>query len=253
MPEEILMIIKGLIFDINGTLTDILTNEWHDDIYRILSNLLSYQGIALGPNAVKDSYFEIMKEQRAASGERYPEFDAVGIFREIITRHATDFTHRLPAEKLEQLPLFLAETHRAASCYRLQLYNGVEETIQKLLLKYHLAIISDGQSAYAVPELNAVGLLGPFDPVIISGDFGYRKPDPRLFESALTIMHMKPSEVLFVCNDIYRDVYGAQRLGIKTVFFRSNQGQQEKKDVQPDYIIYTFPELLNAVRFFEER
>ena len=247
------MVIKGLIFDINGTLTDILTNEWHDDIYRILSNLLSYQGIALGPNEVKDSYFQIMKEQRAARGERYPEFDAVGIFREIIARHTTDITRHLPPEKLEQLPLFLAETHRAASRYRLQLYKGVEDTIKQLLLKYHLAIISDGQSAYAAPELNAVGLLGSFDPVIISGDFGFRKPDPRLFKSALTIMNMEPSEVLFVGNDIYRDVHGARKLGIKTVFFRSNQGQQEKEGVQPDYIIYTFPELLNAVRFFEER
>ena len=247
------MIIRGLIFDINGTLTDILTNEWHDDIYRILSNLLSYQGIVLGPNEVKNSFFQIMKEQRAVSGERYPEFDAVCIFREIVTRHATDFTRRMPPEKLEQLPLLLAETHRATSRYRLQLYNGVEETIRQLLLKYHLAIISDGQSAYAVPELNAVGLFGTFDPVIISGDFGFRKPDPRLFESALTIMQMKPSEVLFVCNDIYRDVYGAQKIGIKTVFFRSNQGQQEKEGVEPDYIIYNFPELLNAVRFFEER
>jgi len=253
MPEEILMAIKGLIFDINGTMTDILTNEWHSDIYRILSNMLSYQGIALGPNEVKDSYFQIMKEQRAASGERYPEFNAVGIFREIITRYATDFTLRLPPEKLEQLPLLLAEMHRAASRYRLQLYNGVKETIKPLHPKYNLAIVSDGQTAYAVPELNAVGLFGIFDPVIISGDFGFRKPDTRLFENALTIMQMKPAEVLFVCNDIYRDVYGAQKIGIKTVFFQSNQGQQEKKDVQPDYIIYNFPELLNAVRFFEER
>ena len=66
-------------------------------------------------------------------------------------------------------------------------------------------------------------------------------------------MHMEPSEVLFVGNDMYRDVYGAQKLGIKTVFFRSNQGQQEKEGVEPDYIIYNFQELLNAARFFEER
>ena len=247
------MIVRGLIFDINGTLTDIHTNEWHDDVYRVLSNLLSYQGISLGPNAVKDSYFQIMKEQRAACGERYPEFDAVGIFREIITRHATDFTRRLPPKKLEHLPRLFAETHRAASRYRLQLYHGVEDTIKQLLQKYHLAIISDGQTAYAVPELNAVGLFGYFDPVIVSGDFGYRKPDKRLFERALTAMKMEPSEVLFVGNDMYNDILGAQTLGMKTVFFRSNQGQQEKRGVEPDYIIYNFSELLNAVRFFEKR
>jgi putative hydrolase of the HAD superfamily len=101
--------------------------------------------------------------------------------------------------------------------------------------------------------LNAVGLFGYFDPVIVSGDFGYRKPDKRLFARALTAMKMEPSEVLFVGNDIYNDILGAQTLGMKTVFFRSNQGQQEKRGVEPDYIIYNFPELLNAVRFFEKR
>ena len=60
------MHVKGIIFDINGTLSDIQTNEWHDDVYRVMSNLLSYQGIVLEPNVVKDLYFQIMKEQRAA-------------------------------------------------------------------------------------------------------------------------------------------------------------------------------------------
>jgi putative hydrolase of the HAD superfamily len=253
MPEEFLMIIRGLIFDIYGTLTDILTNEWHDDVYRVISNLLSYQGISLGANDVRDSYFQIMDEQRAARGERYPEFDAIGIFREIIARHTTDFTRRLPPEKLEQLPRLLAETHRAVSRYRLQLYPGVKDTLKQLHRKYHLAIVSDSQTAYAVPELNAVGLVGYFDPIIVSGDFGYRKPDKRLLERALRAMKMEPSEVLFVGNDMYCDVYGAQRFGMKTIFFSSNQVLQEKEGVKPDYIIYNFPELLNALRFFEER
>jgi len=246
------MVIRALIFDINGTMTDILTNEWNTDIYRVLGNLLSYQGIVISPDELRNAYFQIMKEQRAASGERYPEFDAVCVFGEIMTRYGTDYTRALQPEKLNQLPLVLAEAYRAASRYQLQLYSGVEKTINQLFLKYRLAILSDGQSAYAVPELNAVGLLGLFDPVIISGDFGYRKPDPRLFEKALSDMQMKPSEVLYVCNDMYRDVYGAQRVGIKTVFFRSNQGQQEKNGVRPDYVIYSFPELLDAVRFYEQ-
>ncbi|HEX7455503.1 MAG TPA: HAD family hydrolase [Gallionella sp.] len=245
------MIVKGIIFDVNGTLADIRTNEWHDDAYRVLSNLLSYQGISLDPNVVKDLYFQIMKEQRAACAERYPEFDVVSIFRQIITQHATDFTRGLPTEKLEQLPILLAETHRAASRFRLQLYPGVADTIWQLHPKYHLAILSDAQTAYAIPELNAVGLSGHFDPIIISGHFGYRKPDERLFTAALTAMKMEPSEVVFVGNDMHRDVYGAQRLGMKTVFFKSNQGTQEKEGVKPDYIIYNFHELLNAIRFFE--
>ena len=101
------MIVKGIIFDNNGTLSDIRTNEWQDDVYRVISNLLSYQGILLDPNVVKYFYFQIMKEQRAASGERHPEFDAISIFREIIARHLTDFTRGLPTEKIELLPRLL--------------------------------------------------------------------------------------------------------------------------------------------------
>jgi len=246
------MIIKGIIFDINGTLTDIHTNEWHDDLYRVISNLLSFQGILLAPNAVKELYFQIMKEQRAEHSELHPEFDAVALFRQIVTRHATDFTRSLPAEKLVQLPILLAETYRAASRFRLQLYPGVLDILRQLQPKYHLAAITDGQVAYALPELNAAGLSGIFSPIIVSGSFGYRKPDERLFSKVLAAMKMQATEVLFVGNDMYRDVFGAQKLGMKTVFFKSNQGTQEKAGVKPDYIIYNFSELLNAVRFFED-
>ena len=40
----------------------------------------------------------------------------------------------------------------------------------------------------------------------------------------MTAMKMEPPEVLFVGNEKYRDVYGARRFGMKTVFFQSNQG-----------------------------
>ncbi|WHZ27185.1 MAG: Haloacid dehalogenase-like hydrolase [Nitrospira sp.] len=245
------MQVKGIIFDINGTLTDIHTNEGHDEIYRILSNMLSYQGIVLEPHVVKELYFQIMKEQRAAREGRHPEFDAIGIFHTILTQYATDFTRGLSPQKLEQLPRLLAETYRAASRFRLQPYPGVVDTIRQLHQNYHLAIVSDGQTAYAVPELNTVGLAGYFDPIIISGDVGVRKPHERLFTDALTAMKMTPSEVLFVGNDMYRDVYGAKRVGMTTVFCKSNQGLAEKEGVKPDYIIYQFPELLTAIRFFE--
>jgi putative hydrolase of the HAD superfamily len=247
------VIVKGIICDVNGTLSEINTNEWHDDVYRVLSNLLSYQGISIDPNVLKDLYFRIMKEQRVATGERHPEFDVVGIFREIVKQYSTDFTHRLPKMKLEQLPRLLAETHRAASRFRLQLYPGVDETLRQLHPKYRLAAVTDAQSAYGVPEMNAVGLSGYFDPIIVSGDFGYRKPDRRLFQAALDAMEMQASEVLFVGNDMYHDVYGAQEAGMKAVFFKSNQGTQEKECVNPDYVIFKFPELLNAVRFFEDQ
>ena len=245
------MKIRGLVFDINGTLIDINTNEGMESMYHVLSNFLLYQGISISRQLVRDLYFQIMKEQRRASGETHPEFDAVGVFREILTRHGSAYTKTLPAERREQLPSILAEVFRAASLQRLQLYPGVKEVLDRLRPDYRLSALSDGQNVWAIPELHAVGLLEYFDPIIISSNLGYRKPDIRIFQQALDGLFLKASEVLFVGNDIYRDIFGAQQLGLKTVFFKSNQGEQEKNGVKADYIVYNFPELLKAIKFFE--
>jgi putative hydrolase of the HAD superfamily len=244
------MNVRGIIFDINGTLIDIQTNEEDHEVYRTISNLLSYQGILLSPGKVKDLYYRILHDQRRSRNEHHPEFDAVGIFREIIGRCATGYTRRLPAEKIAQLPLFLAEAYRAASRRRLKLYRGVQEVLGELRNRYHLAAVSDGQHAYAYQELHAVGLLDYFDPIVVSGELGYRKPDRRLYGRALSRMNLSPWEVLFVGDSLYRDIYGAKRMGIKTVWFKNRENGDERRKAEPDYIIYDFRELLNAVRFF---
>lgn len=89
--------IRGIAFDINGTLVDILTNEADDGVYRVLSNLLDYQGISISPDKVRRLYFEINKRQRRCSPEPFPEFDVVALFREILKLCGSDRT-RFAAE-----------------------------------------------------------------------------------------------------------------------------------------------------------
>src|ERR671910_664681 len=103
------MDIRAVAFDVNGTLVRIQTEEGMEQIFRSAAHFLTYQGIDLHRHQVRDLYFQILKEQQQASSEEHPEFDAVGIWRSIIEGHLTDFTRTLPGEKLEQMPLFLAE------------------------------------------------------------------------------------------------------------------------------------------------
>jgi len=246
------MIIRGIIFDINGTLIDIHTDEGSEDIYRAISHFLSYQGIYLHRWEVRDKYYEIIDNQRQASAEEYFEFDAVEVWREFMKLNATNSTLLTP-EKLKQIPLFLAEIYRGMSRHRLQLYPDVKAVLEGLHHRFRLAALSDAQSAWALPEMQAVGIESFFDPIIISSEYGFRKPDRRLFEAALYKLEIEPENVLFVGNDMYRDIFGARQLGIKTVFFSSNQGRQHMNGVNPDYIIYRFAELKQAIRFFESQ
>jgi putative hydrolase of the HAD superfamily len=244
------MSIKAIIFDVNGTLIDILTDEGMDEIYRAVSHFLTYQGIHMHRGEVRDHYDRIMEEQIKAAGEEQPEFNAVALWHEFLERNL-DPCRRPPPEKMETLPRFLAEMFRGISRHRLQLYPDVKSVLDELKPRFSLAVVSDGQSVWALPEMRATGLDGYFDPIVISSDHGYRKPDPRLFQAALDGVGAGPEEVLFVGNDMYRDVFGAGRLGIKTVFFASNQGRRHIEGVKPDYVIYRFAELRQAIEFFK--
>jgi len=241
------MDIRAVAFDVNGTLVRILTEDGIDQIFRSAAHFLTYQGIALHRHQVRDLYFQIMKEQLRASPEEYPEFDAIGIWRTIIEGHLTDFTRTLSVRKLEQMPLFLAEMSRGISRRRLGLYPHVREVLDVLRERYPLALVTDSQSAFARGELHKVGLLDYFDPIIVSGNHGYRKPDRRLFEFALHGMGVAARNALYVGNDMYRDIYGAQEVGMKTVMFDSDQGAKVHLDCVPDYTIADFRDLLKIL------
>jgi putative hydrolase of the HAD superfamily len=241
------MDIRAVAFDVNGTLVRILTQDGMEQIFRSVAHFLTYQGIELHRHQIRDLYFGAMKEQQQASPEEHPEFDAVAIWRSIIQEHATEFTRALPPGKLEQLPLFLAEMYRGISRCRLRLYPHVREVLDALRERYPLAIVTDAQSTYARGELHKVGLLDYFDPIVVSGDHGYRKPDRRLFQLALDAIGVAAQHALYVGNDLHRDIFGAREVGMTTVKFESDQGADVHLDCVPDYTITEFRDLLKIL------
>ena len=239
--------IRAIAFDVNGTLVEIWTDDHMEEIYRAVGHFLTYQGIDLRRYQVRDRYFEIMEEQRRASAERYPEFDAVAIWRQIVEENRSEYTNRLPPEKLEQLPLSLAEMYRGISRRKLKLYPFVSEMLDALRGEIPMGLVTDAQSAYARSELQQVGILGYFDPIIVSGDYGYRKPDPRLFQFAIDALGVPAESILYVGNDMHRDIYGAREAGMQTLMFDSDQGTKEHEDCVPDHRITDYRDLLSLL------
>ena len=238
--------IKGLIFDLNGTLIDIYTSESDDQIYRITANFLDYYGIKIQPDSLREEYFSILRRQKKDSPEEFPEYDVLKLFQDISERY------RSPKSAAPD-PAMIATVFRAAGRYQLKLYDGVAETLSILKNDYSMAALSDGQAVWAIPEMISVNLNQFLDFAIISSVYKFRKPDPRLYTVALSKMNLLPEEVLFIGNDMYRDIFGAHNAGMKTVFFKSNQGEQGYCGANADYIIYHFSELLNAIDFLNRK
>lgn len=231
---------KGIFFDVYGTLIDIETDESLEEIYRAIAHYLTYEGVHLHRFEVRELYFQIKQENLRASLEEYPEFDEIGIWAE--------FLGRVQKGVLAQtrLPLFLACLHRAVARKRLRPIHNVVKVLDTLRQSFVLAIVSDAQSVYVRSEMDALGLLGFFDHLVISSEHGFRKPDRRLFENALQKASLRPDEVLFVGNDPFRDIFGGKRAGMKTVLLRANRETVEQKDSGADLVINDLAELLTV-------
>lgn len=79
-----------------------------------------------------------------------------------------------------------------------------------------IAVISNSDGR-ADEGLRAAGLLDRFEFVIDSQLVGFEKPDPRIFEAALTRMGLTAAESLYV-GDLYEvDVVGARAAGMDVI------------------------------------
>ncbi len=236
------MTIKGILFDLYGTLVDIETDESMDEIYRAIAHYLTYHGVCLNRREVRERYYRIMKQQKEARCEEYPEIDVEAIWNELLLQEG------IKSDSLRgQQAKVIAHIYRGVSRNRLQLYPDVKRVLNELQCDYRLALISDAQSCYALPEIRAVGLEGYFNPIVISSHYGFRKPDSRLFQKALDSMNLKPADVIWVGNDMFRDIFGASLLGIRNIFIDSNQGAKSYKDVAPDYRVQQFEDVLKGI------
>lgn len=238
---------KAVLFDLNGTLINIWTDETDNNLYRTVANFLSSHDVAISPECFRERYYEIMREQRHQSGFEFPEFDVVAIFDRLIEEY-----QREPLADASAIATTAAEIFRAASMVRLETYPRVHEILQELQQKYLLAAVSDAQRIWEDAEMRRLDLAKFFPVCIISSDARFRKPTPELFQTALARLGVEPEDAVFVGNDMFRDVFGAGQLGMKTVFFKSNQGDHEFRGRDSDYIIYRFEELKQALEFLEK-
>jgi FMN phosphatase YigB (HAD superfamily) len=60
-------------------------------------------------------------------------------------------------------------------------------------------------------------------------------------------------QVVYLGNDMYHDIFGAQQAGMHTVFFSTQHGNKEYKSVEADYVIHNFSGLPDAIAHLSKR
>jgi putative hydrolase of the HAD superfamily len=101
--------------------------------------------------------------------------------------------------------------------------DGAPQTLAELKARgFGIGLISNtGRTPGYVlrPILEALGLAGSIDVMVFSNEHGQCKPRPSIFEELRRGLGVAYDELVFVGDNLYVDVHGAQRCGMRAVHF----------------------------------
>lgn len=143
---------------------------------------------------------------------------------------------------------------------RAELVPGMAEALRRFKAQGHcLALVADTRPDTPVNVLRQHGLYDLFDVFAISEVIGASKPDPRIFRAALDALGVAARDygrVVMVGNNLERDVVGANRLGLVSVFFHINERRRTQpltEDEAPRYTVASARELTALIEKLDRR
>jgi HAD superfamily hydrolase (TIGR01509 family) len=232
-------LLKAVLFDWGGTL---MRDEWSEEIalegYTAGFGALAREGLP-DPAAFTAYLFERQAELFPEATEDEIDIAAVmaGSFRE----HGVELGD-------DDVRLFLQGAHDVWSSYYLvaDSSHALLDALRGRGLK--LALVSNTASPEWLlrPILERQGIAQRVDTVVLSSEVGKRKPHPAIFERALAELEVDAADAFFVGDRLDADVFGASRLGMRTVQALWFRADDAPVDAEPDFQAFTLMDVLNV-------
>lgn len=193
---------KNFVFDLYGTLVDIRTDEANPKFRR---RMVKYFNRA----DFWQQYFSICKSFETE--DEYCEIDLSKVFIKLSPEN----------------PECAAKYFREKSRSRLKAYKGVHTLLKSLKAKdARLFLLSNAQSCFTNEELKKLKLTQYFEGIVLSSDFGKKKPSEDFFEHIIEKFSLDKSHTVYIGNDIHADILGAKAVGLSTAYIKSNLSPQ---------------------------
>jgi putative hydrolase of the HAD superfamily len=195
-------LIKAVFFDLDNTLTDFMRMK-ELSVDSAIRGMVD-AGLKLDPEEARRKIYAVYDREGI-------EFQQV--FDHFLTDELGEIDHKIMAAGIV--------AYRRVRDSVLVLYPHVQLTLVELTRRnLSLAVVTDAPKTQAWLRLCYLNLHHVFDLVITYEDTLERKPSPAPFEAALAGLRLSPQQVLMVGDWPERDMVGAQKVGIRTVFAR---------------------------------
>ena len=214
---------NSYIFDLYGTLVDILTDEEDPLFWEAFKDVLSNEGVHYRADELKETYLRLCaletERMQKETGINEVEIDLTEIFRALL--HSAD----------EKTVLKVAVAFRKLSCKKLRVYDGVYDLLNTLREKgKKVFLLSNAQECFTVGELEECQLTEYFDAIYISSLAHVRKPYPGFLMKLLEEQKADAADCVFIGNDIRSDMMSADAFAMDSIYLNTFHYSMEKTE-----------------------
>ncbi len=232
--------IKAVLFDLDNTIIDFV--RFKKTCIEAAVDAMRAAGLGISKPRARKTFLEIFKEVHVED-------------RTIFQR----FLRRVTGRVDPKMVAIGVVAYRRARAKAYHSYPGIKRVIRQIRKRgIKTGIVTDAPRLKAWIRLVEIGLHDDFDVVVTFDDTGKIKPDPEPFLKALRKLKVKPEDSMFVGDNIERDIVGANRLGMVSVFAkygevmffprRRTRGDFNKKEARPDFVVKKPKEILSLVK-----
>jgi HAD superfamily hydrolase (TIGR01509 family) len=160
-------------------------------------------------------------QRLVSSLERYGRRRAIEEVRAALREASEEFAPRLITRAIENLidDLECRKSILVEARYDKELespYEGAEQTLRALSSRYQIGVIAN-QPAGTEERLRKWGLMSFISICLSSAEVGLEKPDPAIFQLALSQSGCEPEQAVMIGDRIDNDIRTARLLGWKTI------------------------------------
>jgi putative hydrolase of the HAD superfamily len=154
------------------------------------------------------------------------------VFNEVIQQIVSRAAVRLNAEELVAAMMAAYYTHRPT----IELFGDADRALARLAGKVRLGIISDGLLTMQNAKIDALGIRGRVDQIIITDEWGreFWKPHVRAFEEMAGRLGFPHAECMYVADNVTKDFVAPRKLGWRTVMVRRAGGVYGQRTAPQD-------------------
>jgi putative hydrolase of the HAD superfamily len=116
------------------------------------------------------------------------------------------------------------------------LFDGAIETLNYLKPNYNLHIITNGFEKVQYLKIENSGIASYFSTITNSEMAGVKKPNPKIYEFALSLAKTKKTTSVMIGDSIEADVVGALNFGIEAIFFNPNMEKTTQDFLQINHL-----------------